>query len=301
MTFRFLASFHYFQRVDLAHIAGSYDGPVEVLADSGAFSAATIGATIRLPDYVAWLRDWQGLITTAATLDVIGDPTATRRNTLTLERQGFQVLPVFHVGTPWGELEQLCARYRYLALGGMVPHKMKPDQVMRWLIRCFQIARDHGTVFHGFGQTRDKTCRDLPFYTVDSSAWAAGARYGRMRLWDHRRARIVDVQTGNPTMARRHAAVLRAHGADPALVARHGFGLRSGKTDAEYERENLMIRQTPALAYHRLGEWLTSRHNVPAPPGWTSTGTGMFLAEAQPPHLLMAAEAISGDVRKATR
>src|SRR5579859_3767064 len=95
VTFRFLVSFHYHQRTNLQEIVDAYDGPCEVFADSGAFSAATQNVTISLKDYTAWLKDWDGLLTVKATLDVIGDPEATARNTAALERQGLKVLPVF--------------------------------------------------------------------------------------------------------------------------------------------------------------------------------------------------------------
>lgn len=279
MTFRFLVSFHYKDGVDLDAVTAAYGGPCQMFADSGAFSAATLGTTIKLTDYAAWLHDWRQVITTAATLDVIGDPDATHRNTLALEDRGLRVLPVFHVGTPWHHLERLCADYRYVALGGMVPHAKNRNGLMRWLVRCFKIAADHGTVFHGFGQTRDTTLAALPFYSVDSSTWTVGAQFGRVALWDDRRHRIVNVEAGNPVQARQHAALLRAHNADPAVVARPGFALLKQRTPEQFEREYQMTRGAAAIGYHRFGEWLTGRHRVPAPPGWTGEGTHLYLAD----------------------
>lgn len=293
MTFRFLVSYHYHRDTDLQAIVDAYGGPAEVFADSGAYSAATLGVTIGLSDYAAWLKDWQHLLTTAATLDVIGDPDATQRNTLALEEMGLRVLPVFHTGSPWERLHALCERYRYIALGGMVPYSKEPDQVMRWLIRCFRIAADHGTVFHGFGQTRFRTLAALPFYSVDSSAWGSGSRYGSIALWDERRSRLVSVQASDPVQARRHAALLRAHGADPELVGRPGFAVLKQRTREQYDREDRMMRGAPAVAYHRLGEWLLKRHNVPAPPDWERPGTALFLADGAHEQLLKAARILS--------
>ncbi|MDN3056869.1 hypothetical protein PH213_20405 [Streptomyces sp. SRF1] len=305
MTLRVLVSFHYFRDVDMAHLvdrlAAAYHGPIEVFADSGAYSAATLGTTVRLADYQAWLTDWAALITTAATLDVIGDPVTTTRNTHHLHDAGHAVLPVFHTGTPWPALEALCARHPYVALGGMVPHRRRYSEVMRWLVRCFRIADEHGTVFHGFGQTNITALSALPFYSVDSSTWALGARYGSLRLWDDRLHRITQLYTGDPAAARRHARLLRSHGADPVAVSTRGFALKAdGKPEATYRAEDEIMRGAPALAFHRLGAWLQQRHAVPAPIGHTTPGTRLYLADTSVGNFLPAARVIAAHTRKGT-
>lgn len=301
MTFRFLMSFHYGRTLDLQSIADAAGGmPSEVFADSGAFSAATLGATIKLADYAAWLKDWQGLITTAATLDVIGDPDATHRNTLALEDMGLRVLPVFHTGSPWGRLEALCKQYSYVALGGMVPYTRMQDEVMRWLIRCFRIGAEHGAVFHGFGQTNVRAMASLPFYSVDSSSWSAGARYGKLKLWDERSLRVVEALGGDVVSTRRYSRLILAHGANPSDISRPGFALKAGKTPERLLYEDQMMRGTPAVAYHRLGRWLQHRHSVDPPPGWTSAGTCLFLADTSSSNFVPAARAIAADLRKDT-
>ncbi|AEW92952.1 MULTISPECIES: hypothetical protein [Streptomycetaceae] len=297
MTLRCLTSYAYWRDTDMGELVGDlqalHGGRVEIFADSGAFSVATTGSTIKLADYAAWLHQWRHVITTAATLDVIGDPEATHRNTATLLNAGLNVLPAFHVGTPWPMLEDLCSRHAYLALGGMVPHSKRPDDVMRWLIRAFRIARHHGAVYHGFGQTRFATIAALPFYSVDSSAWVSGARYGNITLWDDRRCRLVTVPVGRPTEARKHAALLRTHGADPAVVGRPGFAHTAHRTAAEHAREYDMMRAAPMTAFHRLETWLARRHRVPPPAGWSDTGTCLFLACTDDEQMRLAARTLA--------
>lgn len=301
---RCLLSYAFFRNADLAELVGElrtiYGGPVETFADSGAFSVATTGATVDLKDYAAWLDEWAPVITTAATLDVIGDPDATHRNTEVLLGAGLRVLPTFHVGTSWPVLERLCKTYPYLALGGMVPHTKYPDEVMRWLIRAFRTAADHGTVFHGFGQTRVATLASLPFYSVDSSAWVSGARFGQMALWDAGRARLVQVQAGVAAEARRHAALLRDHGADPAVVGRPGFAHTSHRTPEEHEHEYAMIRAASLLAFQRLGVWLEQRHAVSAPTGWNGTGTCLYFAVWNKQQPRLAARTLGGELCSAS-
>lgn len=292
-TFRYLVSFHYHQKTNLQEINNVYQGPCEVFADSGAYSAASLGVTISLKEYAAWLKDWDQLLTVRATLDVIGDHNATMRNTRTLEGMGLRVLPVFHVGTPWDELEKLCREYDYVALGGMVPHSTNHQAVMRWLVRCFKIARETGTVFHGFGQTRLDTLKALPFYSVDSSAWGSGARFGQLYLWDDRAKEFVKLPVGDPAAARKHAALLRAHDADPRLVGTPGFGHGAHREPDQYVQENRMMRAVSAMAYMRMGQWLAARHKVPAPVASDPAGTSVFLADSVGLNFLAATKGLA--------
>jgi hypothetical protein len=296
---RCLLSYHYHRDTDLAELVAElrtlYGGQVEVFADSGAFSASTLGTTIRLKDYAAWLEEWSPVITTAATLDVIGDADATHRNTEALLGAGLRVLPTFHVGTPWPVLERLCKTYPYIALGGMVPHAKYPDEVLRWLIRCFRIGAEHRAVFHGFGQTRFTTIAALPFYSVDSSAWGAGSRFGQITLWDGQRSRLVQIQVSQQAEARKHARLLRSHGVDPDLVGRPGFAQFPRRTREQHKVEAQMMRGAPAVAFHRLGQWLADRHRVPAPRGWEHPGTVLFLADAVAAQFKRAARALKAE------
>lgn len=171
----------------------------------------------------------------------------------------------------------------------MVPYTKMAGEVMRWMVKCFRIGAEHGTVFHGFGQTNVTAMSALPFYSVDSSTWSIGARFGHLFLWDERAARIVQVHTGQPGDARKHAALLRSHGADPFIVGRADFGLKAGKPYEQYQREDRMMRGAPAVAFTRLGQWLIRRHNVAAPAGWERPGTAVFLADSQPTNLTKAA------------
>lgn len=287
--FRFLVSFAYHKDTDLAAIAAAYGGPCEVFADSGAYTVASSGATIGLPDYAAWLAHWRPLITTAATLDVIGDPAGTARNTTRLQDAGLTVLPAFHTGSPWTELDRLCATYPYVGLGGMVPYNRRPGEVLRWLIRAFTAGRQHGTVFHGFGLTRITTMARLPFYSVDSSCWVSGARYGRLNAWDPAAHKITEIKIGRRRPDTAAYSRIRAHGADPAAVLVPGFCVRARRTPAAYAAERATALGISALGWHRAGEWLTTRHQVPPPPGHTTPGTALFLADANPANLHAAA------------
>ncbi|MBO2461592.1 hypothetical protein [Actinomadura violacea] len=274
---RVLVSFYYASHIDLSALA-DYDGPVELFVDSGAYSAESVGATVRLADYASWLHEWRTLITTAANLDVIGDHAASARNCEKLEAAGCKVLPVFHTGSPWAELERLCAAYGYVGVGGMASAATNNQRLlMQWLIKCHRIARDNDAGLHGFGMTTPDVLARLPFYSVDSTTWKAGIRYGNLQMWDGRRARFVTIPFGDHGKAHRHRELIRAHSGVAADVARKGFCLLGDRPREDYVRDYYMALRISATGILRFEEWLSGRHRVPPPPGWRTPGPAYFL------------------------
>lgn len=217
---RFLVSFHYYREVNLDKLVTDCGGDVDLFADSGAFSAASLGADVTLDAYAAWLAKWRHLFTAYANLDVIGNPAATLANQVELEARGFTPLPVFHYGSPWGYLERYCVSHDYIALGGLVGRTKRTT--MPWLVRAFQIAKTapKPVRYHGFGVTGHDTLTDLPWYSADSSSWASGYRYGNLRLFDPKLGRFKSVRCRNRQEVFAYADLLRSMGADPNALLR---------------------------------------------------------------------------------
>jgi hypothetical protein len=260
LRLRILLSYHYFKDHDLdVLIPQKFTPPYPVFfADSGAFSAYTSGAKIRWQDYAAWLRRFRHWFVTMANLDVIGSPDGTAAHQHALEDAGLAVLPVFHTGEPWAVLDALCTQYQYLALGGMVAYAREwKTRLMPWLVRCFRVAQGR-SVFHGFGCTTWEVMKALPWYSVDSSSWGAGFRFGTVPLFDWRRGAFTACDLGNPSSVGKAARLIRALGFDPA-----DFAVRSRNTRAH----NCGIA---ALSYCLAGAWLTRRWQRQEPPGAAS-------------------------------
>lgn len=223
--FRMLLSYHYAQRWDMAEILARYfppDDPPELFLDSGAFSAKTQGAEIDVRAYGRWLVANAGTYWCCSNLDVIGDGVAaadgTWKNQQILEDEfGLHPVPVFHAGEPWSALERILnAGHGYVALGGLVGRPIV--SVMPWLVQCFKMARGVA-VFHGFGLTAWEPFKALPWYSIDSSSWGSGYRFGYMRLFDPRTRREARVQMFDPTSVYRHADLIRRLGGDPDVFA----------------------------------------------------------------------------------
>ncbi|CAB4153596.1 hypothetical protein UFOVP625_9 [uncultured Caudovirales phage] len=215
---KILISYHYFKTADLDKMVANMQTKPLIFGDCGAFSAHTQGVDINIKDYAAWLKRWQHLINVYVNLDVIRNPEATEKNQRILERTGLQPIPVFHTGTDFKYLDKLCKEYPYIALGGMVG--AEATTTMRWAATCMKRSEEHGTAFHGFGQTRAKVIESLPWYSVDSSSWGMGHRYGLVPVWTGRQ--FEKVKIGDKQSVYKHAATIRKFGVDPICLADRG-------------------------------------------------------------------------------
>lgn len=214
-----LVSYHYYAKYNLSRFAHC-----RVIGDSGAFSAASQGATITTRELAEWATRWRGVLTWVASLDVIGDAAGTRRNWHDMvDNYGVQGVPTIHFGCDPSLMDYYAERgVDFLGLGGMVG-KPIPKQ-MRWLVSCFRYARDHHPQmrFHGWGVTAEKLLQ-LPFYSVDSSGWSSSYRYGRLSLRDPQTGRPVAVALdGKGSYSPEVVDVLRQYGVTPSQIAKSG-------------------------------------------------------------------------------
>lgn len=237
-----------------------------IFADSGAYSAASQGAEVDIREYGQWLTKWSSILTVKSNLDVIGNPEQSMKNQRQLEAMGHKVLPVFHVGSPFTELEKLCEEYPYVALGGMVPYSTA--NLGSWLVKCFRVAAKYDTVFHGFGMTRREYLNDFAFYSVDSSAWGASFMFGNLELWDDKTKQFVKIKHSDHAKIYKHSELLREHGGDPEMFL--------DKT--KYKRAHAV--KVAAVAWLRLEQHLKNKHHaVKLRDNTGQTGFSLYLAE----------------------
>lgn len=268
---RVLMSYHYFKRSNVREMVNSLSHlGVDVFADSGAYSAFTTGATITVREYAAWLKEWRGCFSAAAALDVIGNPHASLAQTHELVAElgdiGCPVIPVYH-GTD-GSIDWLD---RYIDAGfkyiGIAPGPVRRDRklFMHWLRACF--ARKPDDVgYHGFAVTGIDAMRAFPWYSVDSTSWMSGLRYGNLGLWDAaaRRYRVLDMRNARKLMD-----------AQPMLGA---YGLQLGDVRADDYNMPAVVRAS-ALSCQRLESYLSKTavyQQAPRALTWPGSGDALL-------------------------
>lgn len=197
MRLKILLSYWYYKDSDLDALFAKYftEPYPEVFADSGAFSAMTQGASVNLKEYAQWIKRYRHLFSVYSNLDVIRNAQKTWENQQELEQMGLSPLPTFHVAENFDWLEKYVELYKYIALGVAGNQRMY-NELMAWFSRCFKIANNQA-VFHGFGITTWKYISSFRWYSVDSSSWGSGFRFGTVPVFNSKIGRFEKCNLGD--------------------------------------------------------------------------------------------------------
>ena len=160
--------------------------------DSGGFTAFTQGAKIDLDEYITFINKCDADY--YAALDVIGNGPESLKNLkymmekLNLDKKS-KLVPTFHYGDDWKYLDYYIENFEYVALGGMVGAHYKT--LMKWLDAVFSKYPNHK--YHGFGLTAYSLIFRYPFFSVDSTSWLQGQKFGCLIFPDGKNVYHVDV------------------------------------------------------------------------------------------------------------
>lgn len=210
-------SYHYWRNRDISALSG-----FTLIADSGAYSAGTQGAVIKVADLSAWAADWLEHFAWVAALDVIGDPTASYRNWERMRNRGVNAVPTVHFPAIPETIDTYAREgVTFMGLGGQVGGS--PGRNLRWSLSVMRYAQDRwpDMRFHGWGTTSELSLR-LPYFSVDSTYWLQGVRFGKSTLWDPRdptvrhRIKFNGYDVYQPEIA---TLLSTFYGVDPASVA----------------------------------------------------------------------------------
>lgn len=88
-------------------------------------------------------------------------------------------IPVWHKSRGKQYWLDMVQKYDFVAIGGIVTREIKPSEYkhFHWMLAE---ARKQNCKVHGLGFTSLKGIKEYPFYSVDSSAWTSGTRFGHV-------------------------------------------------------------------------------------------------------------------------
>ena len=174
---------------------------VELMLDSGAFSAWNKGATINLQEYITFCLDHYEMLDYIVNLDVIPSSPyqkVTKEDSKNSVKQGWgnyktmlnagiskdKLIHVFHQGEDMKWLKRMVKQIPYI---GVSPANDKTtQQKILWLDECMDYVTDNqGTPivkFHGFGVTSLRIMLRYPWYSVDSTSWVVTGRMGSIYI-----------------------------------------------------------------------------------------------------------------------
>jgi len=164
---------------------------MNLMLDSGAFSAFTQKKEIDVQKYCDFIRANEQYISKSVNLDVINpqDPevaaAAGMDNFLIMKDRGINAMPVFHARESWKWLDQMLALTDYIGLSGTSLVSPVEDRAWHRLIWNYVTDKDGYPIakFHSFGNTSEYMLLTMPFYSADSATWMIqGGRAARVKL-----------------------------------------------------------------------------------------------------------------------
>jgi len=230
VSFNLLLSYALVAGVDLRRIRASMPCG-RLMIDSGAFSVHKRNQgklnqpiSVSLDDYASYLEEWSGCWDYAITLDVIGDPAASRQNTRRLHERGLPVLPVFTRGDKLADLRAMLNDTRYVCAGGLVGMNDK------YRIPRLQVIQRHALEFgggvHALGIGSLPALRATRPYSADTSRFLMGYGFHTVQVFDGRDLHSVDILDQGKMLRYRD------------LLVSHGFGVTAHLTDRRMPEGN---------------------------------------------------------------
>ncbi|MBU2527662.1 MAG: hypothetical protein KKC03_13785 [Bacteroidetes bacterium] len=196
----FLSSF-----IEGDRIFKCFNSSDKIILDSGAFSVWNKGVKIDINKYKEKIKlvpkNW-----IKVSLDVIPKTGSTSKeiekccdesleNFLFLYKADKNILPVFHYGESSKYLKKYLDRCGYI---GLSPANDTMEVVKRrFLSECFSIVKDSCKT-HGFGYCSSRGLTIFPFYSIDSTTWLNGGKYGeihKFRMGNIFRNKSLDVNS----------------------------------------------------------------------------------------------------------
>lgn len=85
---------------------------------------------------------------------------------------GLTIIPVWHKldGSNLEDWEEMCKEYPYVGIEG--------GKDVGEYVKFLKVAEKHKTKVHAFAMTKMEFMRKLSFYSVDSTSWKSGSRFG---------------------------------------------------------------------------------------------------------------------------
>lgn len=155
------------------------------LLDSGAFTfmnthKGKVDFDQYLKDYISFINKYDIEYFFELDIDSIVGYEKVKEMRAVLEKgTGKKCIPVWHKSRGLEEWRKLTKEYDYVAIGGIVTKEIKPKEY-KYLIPLLNIAKENGCKVHGLGFTNLKALKRYHFYSVDSTSWLSGGRFGRL-------------------------------------------------------------------------------------------------------------------------
>ena len=174
-----LESFYYISKKEM-EVIHKYEN---FMLDSGAFTfMSNAKGNINWDEYIEKYANFINQYNVESFFELDIDPIVgikeVERLRHKLEKQtNKQCIPVWHKSRGKDYWLRMVKDYDYVAIGGIVTREIKPSEYkyFTWLLNE---AKKQGCKVHALGFTNLEGLTKYPFYSVDSTSWLTGNRFG---------------------------------------------------------------------------------------------------------------------------
>lgn len=181
-----LQTFYDMRKMQSCDVLRMINSCKEFLLDSGAFTFMNSGKKVHwktyVDEYIEFINEYG--VQQFFELDLYTLPDVGIEKTIKMRRYiehhtGKKSIPVFHACMGLDMYRELCQEYDYIGIGASgLTEECRWVKNRKLLKQMVKIANSYGTRVHGLGYTRLSNInkKEVPFYSVDSSAWI-GSRF----------------------------------------------------------------------------------------------------------------------------
>ena len=162
----------------------------ELILDSGIFSFLN-GKNTSKVDWEKYMNDYadfvrENKIKNYVEMDiesVIGLEETEKLRSRLEKRVGWKSIPVWHMNRGYDKWIEICKEYDYVCFGAFLTDGLKESKF--YMVEQFlNDAKKYNCKVHGLGFTNFKWLPKLNFYSVDSSSWTVGNRFGSIEKFE---------------------------------------------------------------------------------------------------------------------
>ena len=180
-----LASYAYLKdnpRLTEALLLLSTKGYINLLIDSGAFTAHAAGKPINPKEYITFCKRIEGKVWQYIMLDIIGQASASMLNFKKMLKAGLNPMGVWTKYDTVHNLKELAEHNDHVCIAGGVGTESK-----KMVARFRQAVQEVPTIkIHGLAYVKVPQYYKLPLYSVDSSSFTAGVRFGTLPVFNYK-------------------------------------------------------------------------------------------------------------------
>lgn len=189
-----LESFYYFKNWQLPYLKSCE----LFLIDSGAFtfmnSSKCINWNSYINDYANFINRYNIKYFFELDIDkIVGYENVLKMRNKLEKLTNKKCIPVWHRNRGLQDWIELTKTYNYVAIGGFAIKEIKPKEYII-INKLLEIAKNNNCKVHGLGFTNTNILHNFKFYSVDSTSWKSGSRFGQIHIFDGKRIIIKEYE-----------------------------------------------------------------------------------------------------------